>query len=92
MPKIVMILNSLTKQQVIMKQLFRTFIVTSAVAGLFASCDSNEDIVPDVPDTPVGEYVKVRFTTADGNAGKASTRAAWHDPKGSGNLYFDWEK
>ncbi len=29
-----------------------------------------DDIVPDVPDTPAGEYLKVRFTTADGNTSK----------------------
>ncbi len=70
------------------------YIVTALALLSFASCinDNTETNVPDTPDTPVGEYVKVRFTTADGNVGKASTRAAWHDPKGSGNLYFDWEK
>ena len=69
-------------------------LMTGAVAVFSLSCNQ-ENIAPDtpdVPDTPVGEYAKVRFTTADGNSGKASTRAVWHDPKGSGNLYFDWEK
>ena len=69
-------------------------LMTCAVAVFSLSCNQ-EDIAPDtpdVPDTPVGEYAKVRFTTADGNSGKASTRAVWHDPKGSGNLHFDWEK
>lgn len=64
-----------------------------AVAGLSLSCNQ-DDIAPDTPDvsgTLVGEYAKVRFTTADGNADKASTRAVWTDYYGSSNLLFSWE-
>ncbi|MBQ8594073.1 MAG: hypothetical protein IJ467_07305, partial [Bacteroidaceae bacterium] len=64
-------------------------ITCLTAATLLVACSSgeNEPMVPDVPDTPVGEYVKVRFTTAD-----ASTRAVWADPNGSGSLFFNWEK
>ena len=69
-----------------MKRLFRTFIVTWAVAALFASC--NNDIVPDVPDTPAeGKLVRLTFGTADA----AGTRAVWKDEAGKGNLIFNWD-
>ena len=69
-----------------MKRLFRTFIVTWAVAALFASC--NNDIVPDVPDTPAeGKLVRLTFGTADA----AGTRAVWKDETGKGNLIFNWD-
>ena len=63
-------------------------ITCLTAATLLVACSSgeNEPMVPDAPDTPVGEYVKVRFTTAD-----ASTRAVWADPNGSGSLFFSWE-
>ena len=76
-----MIQNSVTKRFIIMKRLFRTFIVTWAVAALFASC--NNDIVPDVPDTPAeGKLVRLTFGTADA----PGTRAVWKDETGKGNL------
>ena len=69
-----------------MKRLFRTFIVTSVVAALFASC--NNDIVPDVPDTPAeGKLVQLTFGTADA----PGTRAVWKDEAGKGNLIFNWD-
>lgn len=61
-----------------------------AVAGLFASC-SNDDITPDQLGTPQSEFAKLRFTTAGSDPIKASTRAVWADPKGSGSLLFNWE-
>ncbi|MBQ8593304.1 MAG: hypothetical protein IJ467_03300 [Bacteroidaceae bacterium] len=67
-----------------MKQLFRTFIVTSAVAVLFASCN-NEKIVPDTP--AEGKLVRLTFGTADA----PGTRAVWKDEAGKGNLIFNWE-
>ena len=67
-----------------MKQLFRTFIVTSAVAALFASCN-NEKIVPDTP--AEGKLVRLTFGTADA----PGTRAVWKDETGKGNLIFNWD-
>ena len=67
-----------------MKQLFRTFIVTSAVAALFASCNNGE-IVPDTP--AEGKLVRLTFGTADA----PGTRAVWKDETGKGNLIFNWE-
>ena len=67
-----------------MKQLFRTFIVTSAVAVLFASCN-NEKIVPDTP--AEGKLVRLTFGTADA----PGTRAVWKDETGKGNLIFNWD-
>lgn len=68
-----------------MKQLFRTFIVTSAVAGLFAACNDNDDIVPDTP--AEGKLVRLTFGTADA----PGTRAVWKDETGKGNLIFNWD-
>ncbi|MBQ8191925.1 MAG: hypothetical protein IJZ45_09225, partial [Bacteroidaceae bacterium] len=70
-----------------MKQLFRTFIVTSAVAVLFASCNNGE-IVHDTPDAPTTGY----HLTFDGGVGiETGTRAVWNDDNGSGNLIFQWD-
>ena len=56
----------------------------------FASC-SNDNITPDMPDTPeqpsVSKYEQLTFSSAD----EPSTRAMWSDEKGSGSLIFNWE-
>ena len=78
------ILNSVTKRFINMKRLFRTFIVTSAVAALFTSCN-NEKIVPDTP--AEGKLVRLTFGTADA----PGTRAVWKDETGKGNLIFNWD-
>lgn len=65
-----------------------TLVLCTLFSVLLLSCSNDESFEQEsVPDTPVGEYVKVRFTTAD-----ASTRAVWADPNGSGSLFFNWEK
>lgn len=62
-------------------------LMTGAVAGLSLSC-SQENIVPDAPDTPAEGY---HFTFDGGVDSEADTRAHWTDEKGSGNLTFNWD-
>lgn len=58
-----------------------------AVAVFSLSCNQ-EDIAPDVPDTPAeGKLVQLTFGTADA----PGTRAVWKDEAGKGNLIFNWD-
>ena len=62
-------------------------LMTGAVAVFSLSCNQ-EDIAPDVPDTPAeGKLVRLTFGTADA----AGTRAVWKDEAGKGNLIFNWD-
>ncbi|WP_302405381.1 hypothetical protein [Barnesiella intestinihominis] len=67
-----------------MKTISKIFIL-AAVAGLFAACNDNDDIVPDTP--AEGKLVRLTFGTADA----AGTRAVWKDETGKGNLIFNWD-
>ncbi len=61
--------------------------MTCAVAVFSLSCNQ-ENIAPDVPDTPAeGKLVRLTFGTADA----ADTRAVWKDEAGKGNLIFNWD-
>lgn len=65
----------------------RKIFIFAAVAGLFAAC-SNDDIVPDVPDTPtVGRHLRLGGSAGNDNA---ATRASWTDNNNS-KLTFAWE-
>lgn len=73
-----------------MRSILRTFIFTSAVAGLFVSCN-NDDIgpdTPDTPDTPTAQY-HLRFSGSVGDD-NAATRATWTD-NNDGKLTFAWD-
>ena len=62
-------------------------LMTGAVAVFSLSCNQ-EDIAPDVPDTPAeGKLVRLTFGTADA----PGTRAVWKDETGKGNLIFNWD-
>ena len=62
-------------------------LMTGAVAVFSLSCNQ-ENIAPDVPDTPAeGKLVRLTFGTADA----PGTRAVWKDETGKGNLIFNWE-
>ncbi len=62
-------------------------LMTCAVAVFSLSCNQ-ENIAPDVPDTPAeGKLVRLTFGTADA----ADTRAVWKDEAGKGNLIFNWD-
>lgn len=67
-----------------MKTISKIFIL-AAVAGLFAACNDNDDIVPDTP--AEGKLVRLTFGTADA----PGTRAVWKDEAGKGNLIFNWD-
>ena len=67
-----------------MKTISKIFIL-AAVAGLFAACNDNDDIVPDTP--AEGKLVRLTFGTADA----PGTRAVWKDETGKGNLIFNWD-
>ena len=67
-----------------MKTISKIFIL-AAVAGLFAACNDNDDIVPDTP--AEGKLVRLTFGTANA----AGTRAVWKDETGKGNLIFNWD-
>ncbi len=65
----------------------RKIFILAAVAGLFAACQQ-DDIEPDVPDTPtVGRHL--RFSGSAGND-NAATRASWED-RNNGKLTFAWD-
>jgi len=62
-------------------------LMTCAVAVFSLSCNQ-EDIAPDVPDTPTeGKLVRLTFGSTDA----PGTRAVWKDETGKGNLIFNWE-
>ncbi len=62
-------------------------LMTCAVAVFSLSCNQ-ENIAPDVPDTPAeGKLVRLTFGTADA----PGTRAVWKDEAGKGNLIFNWD-
>ena len=62
-------------------------LMTCAVAVFSLSCNQ-EDIAPDVPDTPAeGKLVRLTFGSTDA----PGTRAVWKDETGKGNLIFNWE-
>ena len=62
-------------------------LMTGAVAVFSLSCNQ-ENIAPDVPDTPAeGKLVRLTFGTADA----PGTRAVWKDEAGKGNLIFNWD-
>ncbi|MBQ8630046.1 MAG: hypothetical protein IJ421_11315, partial [Prevotella sp.] len=62
-------------------------LMTCAVAVFSLSCNQ-ENIAPDVPDTPAeGKLVRLTFGSTDA----PGTRAVWKDETGKGNLIFNWE-
>lgn len=67
-----------------MKTISKIFIL-AAVAGLFAACNDNDDIVPDTP--AEGKLVRLTFGSTDA----PGTRAVWKDETGKGNLIFNWD-
>ena len=69
-----------------MKKYFKILALAS-VAVFSLSCNQ-ENIAPDVPDTPAeGKLVQLTFGTADA----PGTRAVWKDEAGKGNLIFNWD-
>lgn len=68
------------------RRLFNILMI-GAVAVFSLSCNQ-ENIAPDVPDTPAeGKLVRLTFGTADA----PGTRAVWKDETGKGNLIFNWD-
>ncbi|MBO5498627.1 MAG: hypothetical protein J5990_04455, partial [Bacteroidales bacterium] len=62
-------------------------LMTGAVAVFSLSC-YQENIAPDVPDTPAeGKLVRLTFGSTDA----PGTRAVWKDETGKGNLIFNWD-
>ena len=62
-------------------------LMTGAVAVFSLSCNQ-ENIAPDVPDTPTeGKLVRLTFGSTDA----PGTRAVWKDETGKGNLIFNWD-
>ena len=57
---------------------------------LLFSCN-NDDIVPDIPDTPEQPTTGYRLTFDGGVGVENQTRAHWSDLQGSGNLLFNWD-
>ena len=75
-----------------MKKLYLIGIASMVLAGLFTSC--NNRIEPDGPDTPVNpeESITDYRLIFDGGVDTGNeTRAHWSDPRGSGNLTFQWD-
>lgn len=64
------------------------WVLGLAVAA--TSCAINEPV--DGSELPEGAYIRLNFSSdAVAIAQKNATKAAWSDPKGSGNLTFNWE-
>ena len=75
-----------------MKKLYLIGIASMVLAGLFTSC--NNRIEPDGPDTPVNpeESITDYRLIFDGGVDTGNeTRAHWSDPRGKGNLIFNWD-
>ena len=58
--------------------------------SVFVACN-NDDIVPDIPDTPEQPTTGYRLTFDGGVGVENQTRAHWSDLQGSGNLIFNWD-
>ena len=75
-----------------MKKLYFIAVASMVLAGLFTSC--NNRIEPDGPDTPVNpeESITDYRLIFDGGVDTGNeTRAHWSDPRGKGNLIFNWD-
>ena len=75
-----------------MKKLYLIGIALMVLAGLFTSC--NNRIEPEAPGTPVNpeESITDYRLIFDGGVDTGNeTRAHWSDPRGKGNLIFNWD-
>ena len=66
-------------------------LIIGALAMLsFVACN-NDDIVPDIPDTPEQPTTGYRLVFDGGVGTDNQTRAFWSDPQGRGDLTFNWD-
>ena len=66
------------------------FILGALAALPFVACQQ-DDIVPSMPDTPKAPTTRYRLTFDGGVDTGNETRAHWSDPRGKGNLIFNWD-
>ncbi|MEE0935581.1 MAG: hypothetical protein U0L42_07910, partial [Methanobrevibacter sp.] len=72
-----------------MKNIYENILCALVILS-FIACN-NDNITPDMPDTPEQPTATYRLTFNGGAGIEPATRASWDDPTGSGNLIFQWD-
>ena len=72
-----------------MKNIYENILCALVILS-FIACN-NDNITPDMPDTPEQPTTGYRLTFDGGVGGENQTRAHWSDLQGSGNLIFNWD-
>ena len=72
-----------------MKNIYENILCALVILS-FIACN-NDNITPDMPDTPEQPATGYRLTFDGGVGVENQTRAHWSDLQGSGNLLFNWD-
>lgn len=72
-----------------MKNIYENILCALVILS-FIACN-NDNITPDMPDTPEQPTTGYRLTFDGGVGIENQTRAHWSDLQGSGNLLFNWD-